>query len=598
VGVSTAYFVRPDIEIDLGTGREGNLLEQFGSFDQDRGVKFRRALRGARIDLRDFGGGSEWRINITASLADAAEDLVLARAEGVEIRAHLSSEWTSHELAVKVPLGWRAGTVLEFPSASEAVAVRLDKLRIHRGRSLPSLRALACILATALLVSAGLTGLGLGAIVAWLAAAAIVVLELLGLTVDPLLAVPFLRTILVATGGGAALALLTHGFVTALARRGVTPSPVPAAVAAASLGFVAWLSAMLFPLYRGGHFVFHSSIAEEIWQGKFLLYYLPYPGSMLSRQAQWGNIIVPHSCLYHTLVSPLAALPRVWFYGLEKAVLALMLAVTAIVASLVATRAGGPRAGAYAGVFAACLPPTYQLLGLGHLMTIFGIFAATLALGFITLQFDRLTERARWWWAFFLLTFCFVSYTASLLLPALSLFVAVLLLYRRSPGSSRALMRAGLAASAAAFVLYYASWTLPFLRESLPAIFAGMDTSASESSSLLSRVAAIPHKLNYTYGNALLPTLGLAGLVLARPRNLRILLLCWGGMLVLFSVADLFFNFILKHHYFVIPVVSVGLGLSSEWLTQKGRYGWVAATALVLLALGLGARAALAVALG
>jgi hypothetical protein len=69
-------------------------------------------------------------------------------------------------------------------------------------------------------------------------------------------------------------------------------------------------------------------------------------------------------------------------------------------------------------------------------------------------------------------------------------------------------------------------------------------------------------------------------------------------MLVLFSGADLFFNFILKHHYFVIPVVGVGLGLFSDWLAQKGLWGRAAATALVLFTLFLGARAALSVALG
>jgi hypothetical protein len=170
-------------------------------------------------------------------------------------------------------------------------------------------------------------------------------------------------------------------------------------------------------------------------------------------------------------------------------------------------------------------------------------------------------------------------------------------LYRRSPGASRALIGAALAAAAAAFVLYYVNWTLPFFRESLPSIFAGMGTSASESS-LWSRITAVPHKLNYTYGSALLPLVGLAGVAFARPKNQRILLASWAAMLVLFSGADLFFNFLLKHHYFVIPAVSAGLGLFAAWISQKGRWGWALATSLVVFALILGAGAALRVALG
>jgi hypothetical protein len=597
VGTTAAYVGHPGVDIDLGTGREGTLLEQFGSYDQERGVKFRRALRGARIDLGDFGGGAQWTIAVTVSVADRTQDLIAARVGEREIRASLSPDWTTHELMVGVPIGWRAGPDIEFPSASEAVELRVDKLRITRGRSLPSARVAACIASTALLVLIGFVGVGLSAATARLAAGAVLVAELTALAIDPLLTIPFAGTFFIVTAGGIGLMLLLSAGLTALARRDAAPSPVPAALAASGLGFVAWLSAMLFPLYQGGHFVFHSSIAEEIWHGNFLTYYLPYPGSMLSRQMQWGGIIVPHSCLYHTLVSPLAALPREWFYGLEKAVLALMLSVTAVVASAVATRVGNVRAGAYAGVFAACLPLTFQLLGLGHLMTLFGVFAAALALGFITVHFDRLTKRAIWWWAFSLLTLCFLSYTASLLLTATTLVVAFPFLYRRSPGASRALVGVAFAAAAAAFVLYYVNWTLPFLRESLPTIFAGMGASTSESS-LWSRVAAIPHKLTYTYGSALVPLIGLAGVALARPKSQRILLASWAAMLVLFSGADLFFNFLLKHHYFTIPAVSAGLGLFAAWISRKGRWGWALATALVVFALVLGARAALRVALG
>jgi hypothetical protein len=596
-GVTATYLSRLDIDIDLGTGRETTLLEQFGSFDQQHAVKFRRALRGAQIDLGDFGGGTEWTITVTASLIHRTQEMIVARVGEEEVRANLSPEWTAHELNVRVPVGWRPGPVIEFPAASEAVELRVDKLGIERGRSLPSLHTVACVLATPLLLLVGFRGLGLGARPAWIVAGAVWVLELIALMLDPLLAIPFAPTFFRAAAGGVVLMLVTSSFLNELARREITPSPVPAAVTASGMGFVAWLSATLFPLYQGGHFVFHSSIAEEIWQGKFLTYYLPYPGSMLSRQAQWGNIIVPHSCLYHTVVAPLAALPREWFYGLEKAGLAAMLAFTAVVASMVATRVGSPRAGAYAGVFAACLPPTFQLLGLGHLMTLTGVFAAALALGFITLRFDQLPNRSTWVWASFLLTLCFLSYTASLVLTATALAVALPFLFRRSPAPSRALIGAVVTASAISFLLYYVNWTLPFLRESLPAIFSNMGTSASDAS-LWTRVAAIPRKLTYTYGNVVLPIIGLAGLTLAWPKSLRILLAGWAGTLVLYSVADLFFNFLLKHHYFVIPAVGVGCGLFAAWLSQKGRWGWILSTALVAYAMVLGARAALGVALG
>ena len=71
----------------------------------------------------------------------------------------------------------------------------------------------------------------------------------------------------------------------------------------------------------------------------------------------------------------------------------------------------------------------------------------------------------------------------------------------------------------------------------------------------------LPGRLSFTYDSALLPLAGLAGLGLAARSPERTLLFLWGGILILFSGLDLFFNFLLKHHYFVMAPVSVGLSL-------------------------------------
>jgi hypothetical protein len=382
-----------------------------------------------------------------------------------------------------------------------------------------------------------------------------------------------------------------------LARRGASGLPPPGALVAAGLGFVAWWSASAFPLYRGGHFGFHSSIAEEIWKGRFLLYYLPYPGSMLSRQAQWGDVIVPHPCSFHTVVSPLAALPREWFHFLEKGVLASWLACLVVVSALLGRRTGGERAAVFAAVLAAGMPPAFQLLGLGHLMTLFGCWAASLALAFVLLRFDDLPRRATFWTAAGLLTLCFVSYTACLLFAALILTAAAVLLYRRHPGPVRSLVLAGVVAGVAAFALYYVHWTWPFLSQSVPRFLSGSRPGA-EPTPVWSRLALQPAKLAYSYGTLAFPLAGLAGLSLAARRTDRVLLLAWGGVLVVFSGLDVFFNFLLKHHYFVMVPVAVGAGLTLAKLSERGR-GWaVVALALVAAVLLLGARTALDVATG
>jgi hypothetical protein len=359
---------------------------------------------------------------------------------------------------------------------------------------------------------------------------------------------------------------------------------------------------MLSPLFRGGNFLFHSNVAEEIWRGAFLTYYLPYPGSMLSHQAQWGNVLVPHPFLYQLFVAPLAALPQPWFHHTEKAVLALLLSILALTASLLATRMAGARAGGFAGAIGTLLFPTFLLLGLGHLMTLFGCLVLSLALAFLMLRFGRLTERRSWWAAASLLTLCWLSYTASLVFGLFALVLALPFLWRRDRAATRALVSAGLAAGGLAFVLYYANWTWPFLKESVPRLLAGADSDGGAvvavANPLWPRLARIPSKLADSYGSAVIPLAGLAGLALLTRTTDRIFLWSWAAVLVVFSGLDVFFNFLLKHHYATMTPVAVGVGLLLDRLWSRGAWFRGLAVALLTFALVLGVRSALDVALG
>ncbi|MFQ5791714.1 MAG: hypothetical protein ACE5JI_14675, partial [Acidobacteriota bacterium] len=134
---------------------------------------------------------------------------------------------------------------------------------------------------------------------------------------------------------------------------------------------------------------------------------------------------------------------------------------------------------------------------------------------------------------------------------------------------------ATLVASAAAFGLYYVNWAAPFLRESVPAILrgTGSENAAMTSSYLWNRLVAVPGKLTYTFSSPLFPLGGVVGLVLALRSSQTVLLASWAGVLFLFTGLDLFFNFLLKHHYFVMPVLSAGAGLVAARLWRKGRWG-------------------------
>jgi hypothetical protein len=101
------------------------------------------------------------------------------------------------------------------------------------------------------------------------------------------------------------------------------------------------------------------------------------------------------------------------------------------------------------------------------------------------------------------------------------------------------------------------------------------------------RLRLAPEKLEYTFGTSWAPVAGVLGLSLAEGRPRRLLLYGWALSLPLFSVLDLAFNFLLKHHYFSFPAVAVGLGLVLQKLAEKRPLG-TAVFALIVVYLSVG----------
>jgi hypothetical protein len=586
-GTVLAYRLQPVVVIPMASGRETAFEDGLGSFDSRDGVRFRHIATRATLDLRDLGGG-DWRASVTAASPGGPRPLPLVDAGAGVVEAVLGPEWSTHELTAHAPSGWRSGLTLTF-AGSRRDDVWLREVRVDRGHAWPSLRIVIAVIAAGLLLAVALRAGGLSARAAWTCAATLEILAVAALAADPAAALPHTPHLV-------AIVLL-GAVVTALARSAsVLP---PGAIAAGGIGFMAWLAATTAPLYRGGHFVFHSSIAEEIWKGRFLLYYLPYPGSMLSQQAQWGNVIVPHPALYHTLAAPLAALPHAAFFIAEKALLALLLAAMAWASAAMAARLGPPGAATAAAILMAAMPASFQLLGLGHLMTILGCWAMTMAVAYLALNWERLGERGPWWRAVLLLALCYLSYFAGLLFMLMAIAIAAVALGRRQPAFVRALLSAGAMAAALAFAAYYVNWTWPFLSESVPQLLGGSGAqSNSNAGALPFRISAAPHKLAYTFGSVLVPVLGVAGLVIARRGVERVLLLAWATVLPVFSVLDLFFNFLLKHHYFTMVPVAVGGGVLLARVAERGRWGRAVAVAALVCMAVLAARVGLDAATG
>ncbi len=598
-GLSIAYLARPELDIDLGSGQETTLVDRFASFDAERGVTFRRALAGSQIDLRDFGGGTNWQITITASLDENnAAVLPLARAGYSEVEAALGDTWTETRLVAPAPVGWRSGLRIEFPAATNAGRLRIDRVVIQRGRALPSLRTVLAFLGATLVFLWGLGATGLPA--RWCTAGTAFFLGavLYALFFNPVLFIPFAGTLLGICLLASIGALLGGGLLHLDSASSSDFHARSLALAVIQVGFIVWLTAMAFPLYKGLHFLYHSSIAEEIWKGKFLVFYLPHPDNILSREAQWGGLVVPYPCTYHTLIAPLTALPASWFAFLQKLLQVSMLTCMAFLAAALARRFGNARAGVWAALLTVTMTATYQLLALSHFLTVFGCWAASLALAFVIFYLDRLGLRTYWWGAVALLTLAYLSYTASLLFTVFTLALALPFVFRKNPQSGRHLAGCTSASLAAAFFIYYIHWVMPFLRESIPILLV---SGGDEPFSIWARLSMVPRKLAYSFGTSLIPLVGLAslaGLGVRSRVDARFILLAWASILIVFSFFDVFFNFILKHHYFVMVPVAVGGGLLVDRAMTYRFWAKLPAVAFLLVAVLLGARAAFALAMG
>jgi len=244
----------------------------------------------------------------------------------------------------------------------------------------------------------------------------------------------------------------------------------------------------------------------------------------------------------------------------------------------------------------ALIPATYQIVGLGHLMTLLGCASTAAALTYLTLRLRRLVERRVWWTAAVLLGVALLCYFAAVPLLLVALSLTLLATVRRDPPIARALVGAGLTGAAIAFALYYVNWTWPFLTETVPALLA-RGGSANDGAPI-PRLLAQPDKLAYTFGSALVPLAAFAGLAWGVKGDERRVLWPWAALLPLFSLLDIKFNFLLKHHYFTIVPVGLGVALLLDRLMGRGRR-WRVAAGAALLALGvLGARLAAATAFG
>ena len=146
LAVIGAYLAQPLLVIDPTSRAGGAVLRGLGPQGGDDALRFRHLQRGSVVDLRDFGSGPSWRVRASLDASRALpRPLALLRVGAQEATSGAAPPWTSVDLAVASPAGLRSGLVVEFPAAALPIDLRLQRLEVDRGASLPSpTRSPAC----------------------------------------------------------------------------------------------------------------------------------------------------------------------------------------------------------------------------------------------------------------------------------------------------------------------------------------------------------------------------------------------------------------------------------------------------------------------
>jgi hypothetical protein len=350
-----------------------------------------------------------------------------------------------------------------------------------------------------------------------------------------------------------------------------------------------WLKAgaMLYPHFVAIDVSWHMDRARWILDGQLPLLY--GTGSPLNEStmpvAEWGRQppVIPYSPWFHMLAASFSVLP--WPLELSANLVSALLDVSRILLIALIARGAGlsGRQALFAALAYAVTPATFLLHSWGNLPTTYGMWWTLASTALVVLQWQALPRPRLVLALSLLLLLTFLIYTVMAVFMGVFLVLALagLLLLGGDDGRqrARAIGLATLLAGGAALVIYYGQYLGPIWQRTIPYFLHAGD---GEGVNAVARppfgdyLAAYWPRLGYFragghYGMQLILVIGLAGLLLVRPRWVRILLGAWLAVGALFLVAGSRMSMVDKHVFYVLPALALGAGALLGRLWRRGR---------------------------
>lgn len=342
----------------------------------------------------------------------------------------------------------------------------------------------------------------------------------------------------------------------------------------------------------------HVMRMQWILDGRFIELYRPGYTSYMGDTVGLGSGQFPYSPLWYLVVVPF----RFIGLSLKDATngLSALMDVSKLIPIHMIVRAtiGSRRTGLMAAAFYHLLPMPLFLLSWGNYPTQFGLWASLLATAFLVVNYRRFEGRRMFimWVAFMALAI--LSYTV-LGVFAVTLFGLIALLglaQRDGRGLRRLRFIVGgmLVAELFVFAIYHVQFAGALLRDTLPAVLSGtaerldapLDASAEARVNAAANFAA-NNQFTVNHFTSLGLLLALAGfLVLVLEPRARRWWPVWGawiGIFVLYTLVSAYVaDMVLKHVFYIMPLIAIMIGALCDRWWRRGRFGQVAVILVML----------------
>ena len=342
----------------------------------------------------------------------------------------------------------------------------------------------------------------------------------------------------------------------------------------------------------------HVMRMQWLLDGRFLELYRPGYTSYMGDTVGLGSGQFPYSPLWYLVVAPF----RFLGLSLKDATngLSALMDVSKLIPIHMIVRAtiGSRRTALMAAGFYHLIPMPLFLLSWGNYPTQFGLWASLLATAFLVVNYRHFAGRRMFitWVAFMALAI--LSYTV-LGVFAVSLFGLIGLLglaQRDGMGLRRFrfIITGMIVAELFCFAIYHVQFASAFLRDTLPAVVSGtadridapLDAGAEARVNAAANIAAnnqftVNH---FTSLGLLLSAAGFVALMLdPRARRWWPLWGAWIGIFILYTLVSAYVaDMVLKHVFYVMPLIAIALGVLCDRWWQRGRFGQLAVVLVML----------------